>query len=36
LLVFTVDSAVLGLAASSCDCCMVLVFRQKCTLEDAI
>jgi hypothetical protein len=33
--VFTLDSAVLGLGLSGCDCCTVRVFRLKFTLEDA-
>jgi hypothetical protein len=32
---FAMDSAVLGLASSGCDCCKVRVFRQRFTLEDA-
>jgi hypothetical protein len=32
----TMDSVVLGLAASGCDCCTVRVFRQIFPLEDAI
>jgi hypothetical protein len=34
--VFTMDSAVLGLASWGCDCCTVRDFRQKFTREDAI
>jgi hypothetical protein len=34
--VFTLDSAVLGLASSSCGCCAVRVFEQDVVLEDAI
>jgi hypothetical protein len=34
--VFTMDSAVLGLASSGCGCCTVRVFRQEFALEDAI
>jgi hypothetical protein len=34
--VFTMDSAVLGLTALGCDCCMVRVFGQNFALEDAI
>jgi hypothetical protein len=34
--VLTMDSAVLGLAALGCGCCMVRVFRQKSTPDDAI
>jgi xanthine dehydrogenase molybdopterin-binding subunit B len=34
--VFTMDSAMLGLASSGCDCSVVRVFRQTFTLEDAI
>ena len=36
VLVFTMDSAVLGLAALGCECCMVLVSRRNFALECAI
>jgi hypothetical protein len=34
--VFTMDSAVLGLASLGCSCCTLHVSRQEFTLEDAI
>jgi hypothetical protein len=34
--VFTMDSVVLGLGSSGCDCCAVYIFVQDFALEDAI